>query len=146
MLLVSDADISELFKSGKYAIGRIVLMIANRKIAVVGSRIFKNWEQLKKTLDEYLQEDDTIVSGGAIGVDSMAQRYAKERGYDIHIFYPKYGRFGRGATFIRNKRIVENSDLVLAFYSKGRKGLGGTRNTIDHSITLNVPYQEFEEE
>jgi len=121
-------------------------MIANRKIAVVGSRIFKNWEQLKKTLDEYLQEDDTIVSGGAIGVDSMAQRYAKERGFDILVCYPRYGRFGRGATFIRNRRIVENSDLVLAFYSKGRLGEGGTANTIHWAKELGVPYQEFEEE
>lgn len=122
------------------------MSLTSKHVAIVGSRAFKNWEQLKRTLDEYLQEDDTLVSGGAIGVDSMAQRYAKERGHDILVCYPRYRRFGRGATFIRNKRIVEHSDLVLAFYSKGRKGLGGTRNTIDHCIAMSKPYFEYEEE
>lgn len=121
-------------------------MILAKRIGVVGSREFKNWGQLKFVLDQHLKKDDEIVSGGAVGVDSMAQRYAKEFGYDIKIFYPKYAQFGKPATFIRNKLIAENSDLVLAFYQKGRFQMGGTSNTIKWARELGVPFTEFEEE
>lgn len=120
-------------------------MILVRRIGVVGSRKFKNWGQLKFVLDKHLKEDDELVSGGAIGVDSMAQRYAKEFGYNIHIYYPKYARYGKPATFIRNKDIVENSDLVLAFYAKGAFQKGGTANSAEWARKLGVPLLEVEE-
>jgi hypothetical protein len=116
-----------------------------RKVAVVGSRVFNNWNQLKIELDKILEEDDEIVSGGALGVDSMAQRYAKEKGHNIKIYYPKYARHGKPATFIRNKDIVEDSDLVLAFYAKGRFRVGGTANSAEWAERLGKELLEFEE-
>lgn len=122
-------------------------MKLNRVIAIVGSREFKNWEQLKRTVDSFIQsDDDEIVSGGAKGVDSMAQRYAKENGYDIQIKYPKYARYGRAATFIRNETIVRASDVVLAFYQNGRFGQGGTANSAGWAKKLGIELHEFEEE
>lgn len=120
-------------------------MILTRRIAIVGSREFKNWEQLKSTIDTFIHKDDEIVSGGALGADSMAQRYAKAYGYDIKIFYPKYAQFGKPATFIRNKTIVENADIVLAFYRKGFFQQGGTANTAKWARDLNVELHEYEE-
>jgi predicted Rossmann fold nucleotide-binding protein DprA/Smf involved in DNA uptake len=121
-------------------------MILTRRVAVVGSRGFKNWVQLKNTLDNTLRKDDEIVSGGTTGVDSMAQRYAKEYGYDIKIYYPKYAQFGKAATFIRNKLIAENSDMVLAFYQQGRFQEGGTANTAKWAREFKRPLYEYEEE
>lgn len=118
----------------------------NRRIAVVGSRAFKNWNQLKTVLDDLLEEDDEIVSGGALGVDSMAQRYAKETGHNIKIYYPKYARFGKPATFIRNKDIVADSHVVVAFYAKGKFGSGGTANSAEWARKLGKELLEFEEE
>lgn len=122
-------------------------MLTNRRIAIVGSREFKNYAQLSKTVEEYIEtDDDEFVSGGALGADSMAQRYAKENGYDIRICYPKYRVSGPPATFIRNERIVRNSDLVLAFYSKDRFQIGGTANSASWAKKLNIELKEFEEE
>jgi predicted Rossmann fold nucleotide-binding protein DprA/Smf involved in DNA uptake len=75
----------------------------------------------------------------------MAQRYAKEKGKQILIIYPSYAQFGRPATFIRNKIIVENADIVLAFYQKGRFQQGGTANTAEWARKLGVTLHEFEE-
>jgi hypothetical protein len=125
------------------------MSLAYRKIAVVGSREFRNWEQLKKTLDEFLQEEDRLVSGGATGADSFAQRYAKETGRTITIHYPKWRTergYDAGAGFARNRKIVEDSDTVIAFYQKGRFQQGGTRNSIEWSIKLGKDFREFEEE
>jgi predicted Rossmann fold nucleotide-binding protein DprA/Smf involved in DNA uptake len=120
-------------------------MDVGRKIGVVGSRVFGNYEQLCDTLDKIIKRGDTIVSGGAIGVDSMAQRYAKDHGFTIIIFYPDYNHYGKGATFARNKVIAEQSDRVLAFYAKGRFQQGGTANTIEWARKLGIPYDEYEE-
>ena len=117
-----------------------------RRIAVVGNRTFTNYEQISHKLADILVSSDSLVSGGAVGVDSMAQRYAKESGLEITICYPDYGRYGKGATFVRNRRIVELSDLVLAFYAKDRFQQGGTANTIHWAQELAVPYHEYEEE
>jgi predicted Rossmann fold nucleotide-binding protein DprA/Smf involved in DNA uptake len=117
-----------------------------RRIAVVGSRTFTDYGQVSTVLANTVLDEDSLVSGGAVGVDSMAQRYAREFGLEITIIYPNYGRYGKGATFHRNRQIVEHSDLVLAFYAKGRFQQGGTSNTIHWAQELGVPYIEYEEE
>jgi len=120
-------------------------MEVGSKIAVVGSRQFKNYRQLSDYLDTVLKWGDSIISGGAVGVDSMAQRYCRERGLRITIIYPDFGHYGRGATFIRNKEIVEESDRVIAFYAKGSFQQGGTANSISWARKLGVPFEEIEE-
>ena len=116
-----------------------------RRVAVVGSRKFTNYTQVCNVLDETLERDDVLISGGALGVDSMVQRYAKDKGFNLHIYYPRYDT-GPGATFVRNRHMVENSDLVLAFYAKGSFQSGGTANTILHARRLGVEFKEIEEE
>ena len=120
------------------------MQVGNR-IAVVGSREFRNYKQVCDVLDSILYRGDNIVSGGAVGVDSMAQRYAKERGFSITIIYPDYAHYGRGAAFVRNKEIVENSDRILAFYARGRFQEGGTANTAEWARKLGKDLTEFEE-
>src|SRR5690348_13264541 len=105
-------------------------MLTYKRIAVVGSREFGNYEQLKYEVESRRNAaEDWVVSGGAKGADSMAQRLTKETGGAILIHYPKWhnenGIFLRGAGFDRNKKIVESSDVVLAFYQKGRFRQGG---------------------
>lgn len=122
-------------------------MLTYKRIGVVGSREFTNYKQLsREVLNRIETDDDEIESGGAIGADSMAQRWAKENGYDIHIRYPKYRIHGKGATFVRNERIVRNSDLVLAFYAPGRFQQGGTANSAKWARKLGIELIEFEEE
>lgn len=118
-----------------------------QRIAIVGSREFKNYEQLKREVLARVENQDTeFASGGATGADSMGQRLAKETGHDIMIYYPKYAHFGKPATFIRNKLIVQDADIVLAFYQKGRFQVGGTANSAEWARKLNIELVEFEEE
>ena len=120
-------------------------MELGNRIAVVGSRQFKNYSQLCDYLDSIIKWGDSLVSGGAIGVDSMAQRYAKERGLTIRIIYPDYTHYGRGGAFVRNKEIVEQSDRIVAFYASGSFQQGGTANTVEWARKLGKPVEEYEE-
>jgi predicted Rossmann fold nucleotide-binding protein DprA/Smf involved in DNA uptake len=123
-------------------------MLTRKNIAVVGSREFHNYSQLQGVLNELVAPEDWIVSGGALGADSMAQRWRKENGGTILIHYPFWhvdGIYDRGAGYNRNEKIVESSDKVLAFYAKGRFRQGGTLNTATWAEKLGVDLIEYEE-
>ena len=98
------------------------------KIAIVGSRGFDDYEILKKTIiNEFEIEKITgIVSGGALGADLLAEKFAIEFSIQVLVFKPDWKRYGKGAGKIRNKKIIENCDYVLAFWDGISKGTHGS--------------------
>jgi hypothetical protein len=101
------------------------------KVAVIGGRGFDNYELLKSTLDQFIIT--RIVSGGAKGADKLSERYAKENNIPTEIYLPDWDLFGKKAGFLRNTTIIENSELVVAFWnSKSR----GTRDSIGKANKL----------
>lgn len=108
------------------------------KIAIVGSRSFKDYELLKNEVEKFITENSleevTIVSGGAVGADTLAEQFAAEMGYKTVIFLPEYKKYGRGACHVRNTQIIENSDIVFAFWDKKSKG---TLDSINKAKKLN---------
>jgi len=92
------------------------------KVAIVGSRNFSDYLLLKATLDKLDFVPTEIISGGAIGADSLGERYAKEHNIVTNIFLPNWAEHGKKAGFLRNSDIVEASDLVIAFWDSESKG------------------------
>lgn len=105
------------------------------KVAIIGSRKFENLK-IEKILENIPKGCTTIVSGGAIGVDSYAKKVAKILGLPIKEFLPDYNKYGKLAPIKRNTQIVEYSDEILAFWDYESKG---TRNTILQCLDLNKP-------
>ena len=109
------------------------------KLGIVGYRKFTDYKKFSKIVDEYIAEIGIpvlIVSGGAKGVDTMAEVYAKEHKIPTRIFLPDWDKYKKGAGLIRNTEIVKESTHVIAFPSK--KSIG----TID-SINKAVKYNKF---
>ena len=98
------------------------------RAAIIGSRSFGDMSLLEKTLSDYVDEISEVVSGGARGADSLGAAWAKSRGIPTNIFLPEWDKYGRGAGFVRNKLIVENSDVVFAFWDGMSKG---TKSSMD---------------
>ena len=93
-------------------------------VAVVGSRnIFPSDNNIFWSLPD---ETSGIVSGGAIGVDSCAARFAKNFGFPLKVFKPDYKKFGRKAPLMRNKIIVKTARFVVAFWDGKSSGTGHT--------------------
>ncbi|KKN54356.1 hypothetical protein LCGC14_0593340 [marine sediment metagenome] len=97
-------------------------------IAVVGSRTFTDYNTVCKVLDNYADTSDTIVSGGAKGADSLARRYANEHGLKLIEHLPDWKIHGRVAGFIRNELIVDDADVMIAFWDGQSRG---TQHSID---------------
>jgi len=111
-----------------------------QRIAIVGSRYYRNYQYVYKKFSEILKDleidskDVIIVSGGASGVDTTAKKIAK----NIHsssnnlVNYKEYNadwkEYGRAAGPIRNKLIVNESDIIIAFPYKASRE---TTNTIN---------------
>ncbi len=106
------------------------------KVAVIGSRGLE-----VNDLEKYLPaETDEIVSGGAIGVDTSAHKYAISNGIKLTEFLPDYDRFGKVAPLKRNIQIIEYADIVLAFWDGKSKG---TSYVIDNCKRLGVKVRIF---
>lgn len=102
--------------------------------AVIGSRTFDKTKLLKEVLDSL--SITKIVSGGAKGADSLAAKYARDKGIPLEEVFPEWDRYGKGAGFRRNVTIVDSSDAVIAFWDGVSKG---TAHSVSYARARNKP-------
>lgn len=99
---------------------KILFGVKSLKVAVVGSRDIELEIQRK-----YLPENVTaIISGGARGIDKSARRLSQKYGLEYIEFLPDYGKYGARAPLVRNDRIVDTADMVVAFWDGKSRGTG----------------------
>ena len=90
-------------------------------VAILGSRNFFDSEFFVKEVDKALKKwglklsDIKIISGGAKGVDTMAEEFAIENGVPFKKFIPQWDFYGKAAGPIRNRAITECATHLLAF-------------------------------
>ncbi len=100
------------------------------KLLVVGSRSIKNFD-----LSPYIpREIEIIISGGANGIDIIAEMYADKNKISKLILRPKYNIYGKAAPLKRNEQMVDIADEVLVIWD-GKSN--GTRYTINYAKKKN---------
>jgi len=104
------------------------------RVAVVGSRSITNQDEINYHLDKLLLpcggengDEVTIISGGAIGVDTLAREWAKINKKDFILFKPYHLLDNSVAYhpryfFVRNKEIINNCDIVIVFWDGKSNG------------------------
>ena len=98
------------------------------KVAIVGSR------DITVNIAPFVPAEATeIISGGARGVDSLAEQYAREHGIPFTLVKPEYKLLGKHAPLARNVEIVKRAELVIAIWNGKSKG---TKNTIQTAKEL----------
>ena len=100
------------------------------RVAIVGSRGFSDSRLLASTMCTVLEHYTIteVVSGGARGADTLGEQWAKAHGIPTRVFLPDWNRFGRSAGFRRNRDIIDNCDLCVAFWDGQSRG---TKSSID---------------
>jgi len=107
------------------------------KVAIVGSR--KLGEACYGIVERYVPVGcSEIISGGAAGVDTLAERYARDNGLKLTVLRPDYKTFDRTAPLVRNGEIVRRADYVLILWDGVSRG---TLNVIMRCLEKNKPHK-----
>lgn len=102
------------------------------KLLIVGSRSITDID-----ISPYIPEGvDVIVSGGASGIDALAEKYADKMKISKFIMRPNYAIYKRGAPIKRNYEMVDFCDNVLVFWD-GKSH--GAKSTIDYANKIGKP-------
>jgi len=104
-------------------------------VAIVGSRNFPGLHRVDKFVAG-LPDDCVVVSGGARGVDSRAQAAATARGLTVIVHHADWETYGKRAGFMRNSKIVEGCDYLVAFWDEQSKG---TQDSIQKARRAGIP-------
>ena len=79
------------------------------KLLVVGSRSITDFD-----LAPHIPANaEVIISGGAGGVDTLAEQYADRHRLSKWIIRPCYQRYGRAAPLRRNQEMVDMADAEI---------------------------------
>jgi hypothetical protein len=97
------------------------------KTALIGSRTFTDYTFFCKKLQDFTITE--IISGGAKGADTLAEAYALQFQIPLTVILPNWNKHGKSAGFVRNKKIVEKAEIVIAFWDGYSKGT-------EHSINV----------
>lgn len=110
-------------------------------LAIVGYRHYNNYHEFKTLVFDFWNRNNytKIISGGASGTDSLAERFAVEYNipFDKTKYLPQWSIHGRAAGPIRNRLIVQDADAIIIFLSVKSKG---SKNVIQLCQNLSKPY------
>lgn len=107
------------------------------KLMIAGSRSITDFD-----IAPYIPADtEVIISGGADGIDTLAEQYADKMKLSKYIMRPDYVRYRKGAPIKRNYEMVDFADMVLIFWDTVSKG---TRSTIDYAKKVGKPIEVIE--
>ncbi len=102
------------------------------KLLIAGSRTIESFD-----LKSYIPEGVTsIISGGAKGIDKLAEKYADENNIPKIVVLPEYEKYGRAAPIKRDDLMVDMADSVLVIWDGVSKG---SRHTIEYAKKKNKP-------
>lgn len=121
------------FESSQYKItkARHDAQMCNNKhlrCIIAGGRDVHDYQLLIDAIDECQFPIATVISGGAKGADALGERYAEEMNLKLQLFYPEWDLHGRAAGPIRNSKMAENADALIALWDGKSRG---TKNMIE---------------
>ena len=106
------------------------------KVAFIGSRSIKEAD-----IGAFLPKETTLLlSGGAVGVDTLAEQYAKSHGIETCILRPNYQAYGKAAPLLRNRELVLRADCIIALWDGVSRG---TIYTVKYAKAQNKPVRLF---
>ena len=106
------------------------------RIAVTGGRDYTDQERLYAVLDALSPTE--VAHGGARGADSLAGRWARERGVLCRVYEARWtGYARRWAGHVRNGFMLDDfrTELLVVF-----TGDRGTRNCLSQAQDREIPY------
>lgn len=107
------------------------------RIGIVGGRDFCDKSLFARELRKLWRQHNfvCVVSGGAKGADSLAEKWAKHKKVELVVHLPK-DKANTYSYIERNKVIVDDCDFLVAFWDGESKG---THSTIEFAKKKGIP-------
>jgi hypothetical protein len=104
------------------------------KLAIIGSRDFRNKELVENTLSkELIHFEDSVITGGARGVDTWVEEFCKKDCTPCEVIRP-INPSDKLSYLFRNIEIITKADRIIAFWDGESKG---TKFVIDYAKARN---------
>ncbi len=98
-----------------------------------------NYETVAAAIDTLISQGmdvTAIIEGASRGVDRLASQYAREHGIENIRMPADWKVFNRGAGPVRNRKMAEMGDALLAFWDGTSSG---TQNMIQAAQNRGLP-------
>lgn len=111
------------------------------RVIIAGTRTFTDYTLLQRECNRLLSEKQRthniiVVSGTARGADTLGERYARERGFQLRRFPADWDKDGKKAGMLRNYRMADNADALIVFWDGTSRGAA---NMINIARKKNLP-------
>lgn len=103
------------------------------KIVIFGTRTYDDYDGFVAVMDQYQEITptehfvDELIVGGCRGTDSLAERWARERGIPVKVYKADWEKYGKSAGPRRNEEMAKDADFGVCFWDGKSRG---TRNMI----------------
>lgn len=105
------------------------------KTIIAGSREINDLSLITKAVSECGWIVSEVVSGNARGVDRLGETWALYNAVPIQLFPAEWDVYGKSAGPIRNRKMAEYADTLIAIWDGKSKG---TKNMIDTATKLGL--------
>jgi hypothetical protein len=105
------------------------------RVIIAGGRDYHNYNTVLDAIVECNFNIQTVVSGGAKGVDALGEKYAVDADVKLVVYPADWEKNGRAAGPIRNRKMAENADALIAIWDGKSRG---TKNMIETATKLGL--------
>lgn len=107
------------------------------KTIIAGSRGCHDFKIVCKAIQEsgFSDEISEIVSGGALGVDKLGEKFAAKFDIPVKIFLANWKKYDKVAGMVRNKEMADYGDALIAIWDGESRG---TFNMIQEAEKRNL--------
>lgn len=108
------------------------------KVVIAGSRSIQKQEDVDYAMSFCPFEITEVVSGGATGVDTLGENWAKANNIPVKVFPAQWDLHGKAAGFIRNEQMAKYADALIAIWDGKSRGTEHMIRTMSLDDTKHV--------
>ena len=112
------------------------------KVVICGYRMWSDMESISRVINilkTAFHPDLHIITGGAVGADSIAHEYAKSVGIRATSVSADWKRYKKATGPIRSRVVLDmNPDMVIAFHQFIRNSKG-TLDCVNEAVRRGIP-------
>jgi hypothetical protein len=96
------------------------------KTIIAGSRSITDYEMVKLAIIKSGFKITQVISGGAVGVDKLGERWAQENNVPVKRFPADWKTYGKAAGPIRNSEMVKYCEAAIIIWDGSSRGAQDT--------------------